>query len=108
MVQHLDLTLQPFAVIGEARRRHHAVIGDRRARIVQLQQQAGRRDGAVFGAHRFGERLEHLLVVFVILVLAVRDDAGGRGHGKKRLRHGDALQRDLDVLYVALQRRFAV
>ena len=31
----------PFAVLVEARRRHHAVIGHGGARVVELQQEAG-------------------------------------------------------------------
>ena len=91
------------AVVGEARRRHHAVVGDGAARVVELQQEAGIDDHLVFGAHRLGDRGLQLLVALVVFVLAVGDHARRRRHRQERLFDLHALQRGLEVVDVALQ-----
>ena len=40
VVEHLHVHRDPFPVVVEASRRHHAVVGHRRARIVELQEKA--------------------------------------------------------------------
>ena len=82
---HLDMRRDPVAVVGEARRRHHAVVGDGGARVVELHQEAGIDDHAVFGAHRLGDRLQAVVLARVVLVLAVGDDARGRRDREERL-----------------------
>ena len=85
LVEHLDLERQPFAVVGKASRRHHAVIGHGGARIVELQHEAGVDDHAIFGAHRRADRPDQLLIALVVFVLAVGNDAGRRRHRQERL-----------------------
>ena len=107
LVEHLDLQPQPFAVIGKAPRRHHAVIGDGGTRIVELQHEAGIDDHAIFGAHRGADGADQFFFALVIFVLAVGDDAGRRSNRKERLDHIDALQRGFEIVDVALQLRLA-
>ena len=85
VIEDLDLLRQPAAVVREARRRHHAVVGDGGARIVELHQKAGVDDHLVFGAHRVGDRRLQLVVALVIFVLAVGDDARRRGDRQEGL-----------------------
>jgi hypothetical protein len=79
VVDRLDVHRHPVAVVGEARRRHHPVVGDRETRVVELHIEAGVDDRAVFRAHRIGDRVEQLLVGLVVFVPAVGDHARGRG-----------------------------
>ena len=94
---------EPVAIVGEARRRHHAVVGDGGARVVELHQEAGVDDHLVFGAHRLGDRCRQFFVVLVILVLAVGDHARGRRHRQEGLLDLHAFERGLEVVDVALQ-----
>src|SRR6185503_8255469 len=103
VVENVDLPCQPFAVIGEARRRHHAVIGDGTARVVELEQETGIDDHLVFGAHRFRDRSLQLLVASVVLVLAVGNHARRRSDRQKTFFHLHVLERGLEVVDVALQ-----
>ncbi len=103
LVEHLDLEPQPFAVIVKAARRHHAVIGDGGAGIVELQHKTRVDDHAVFGAHRRADGADQLFFAFVVFVLAVGNDAGRRRHRQERLDHIDALERGFEIVDVALQ-----
>ena len=105
VVEHLDLQRQPFAVIRKARRRHHAVVGDRGARVVELQHKAGVDDHAILGAHRRADRPDQLLLALVIFVLAVRDDARRRRDRKERFLDLDVPQRGFEIVDIALELR---
>ncbi len=94
---------EPAAVVLETRRRHHAVIGDGVARIVELHQEAGIDDHLVFGAHRVGDCRLHVVFALVVLVLAVGDDARRRRHRQEGLFDLAVLERGLEVVDVALQ-----
>ena len=106
-VEHLHVHRHPSAVIGQACRRHHAVVADGCARIVELQQEAGLDDHPVFGAHGLADGDQALLIAVVKLVLAVGNDAGGRRHGQERLFDLHVSQRSFEVVDVALQSRLA-
>ncbi len=103
LVEHLDLQPQPFAVILKAARRHHAVVGDGGARVVELQHEAGVDDHAVFGAHRGADGADQVLFGLVVFVLAVGYDARGRRHRQERLDYIDAFQRRFEIVDIALQ-----
>ncbi len=64
---------------------------------------AGIDDHAIFGLHRRADRADQFLVALVVFVLAVRNDAGRRGDGKKSLRDVDSFERRLEIIDVALQ-----
>ncbi len=96
---------EPFAVIGKTRRRHHAVIGDGGARVVELQDKAGIDDHVVFGAHRRADGADQFFLALVVFVLAVRDDARRRGDRQERLLDFDVLERRFEIVDVALQLR---
>ena len=78
----------------------------RQKRIVDLQQDAGVDDRPVFLAHFHSQRVEILLVRFVILVLA---DAGRRGRRQKHMLVGNAGGRggSLHILNVGRGELFA-
>src|SRR4029077_18437776 len=102
-----DLEPQPFAVIVKTARRHHAVIGDGGARIDELQHETRIDNHAVFGAHRGADGADQVFFAFVVLVLAVGNDAGRRRHRQERLDHIDAFERGFEIVDVALQLRLA-
>ena len=95
---------EPPAEVVQARRRHHAVIGDRGARVVYLNQQAGFDDGPVLDPHGVRDRKHQLLVVPVVFVPAIRDDAGGRGDRKEAFGDVDACERGLEIVDIAPER----
>src|SRR5512145_707116 len=101
-VDRLDLALEPASIVGERGRRHHAVVRDRGARVVQLEQEAGVDDRTVFVAHGLGDRFEHLLVARVVLVLAVGNHARRCRDRQESLDDASALERRLEVRDVAL------
>ena len=103
VVDDVDLMREPAPVVLEGRRRHHAVIGDGVARVVELHQEAGVDDHLVFGAHRVGDRGLQFLFALVEFVLAVGDHARRRRHRQERLFHLHVLERGLEVVDVALQ-----
>ena len=103
IVEDLHLALEPAVVLLEGRGRDHTVVGDGGAGVVHLQQEAGVDDGAVFGAQRPGQGDQEVLLGLVVLVLAVRDGAGGRGDGHEGLGRAGGLAGRLQVVDVALK-----
>ena len=107
VVDRFHVHRHPVAVVGEARRRNHAVVGHRKARVVQLKAEPRVDDRAVFHAHRIGDRIEELAIGLVVLVHAVGDHARRRGDRKEALFRPGALERGLEVVDVALDGRLA-
>ena len=103
VVERFDEFGEPAPILLEGRRRNHAVIGRGRARIVDLQDEAGVDDRPVFGAHRRGDRGEPLLLALVVFILAVRQHARRRDHRHESLFHLHVLERGFEVGDVALQ-----
>src|SRR2546425_5077300 len=103
LVQHLDVQLDPAAILLKPRRRHHPVIRHGEARVVQLKEQAGVDDCFVLGAHRPRDRAQAFFVALVVLVFPVRNHARRRRHRKKALLHTGGRERGLEVRDVALQ-----
>jgi hypothetical protein len=103
MVDDLDLPPEPGAVLLQALGRHHPVVADRGAGIVELNQESGIDDRLVFGVHRLGDRLLQIIVAGVMFVLAIGDHARRRRHREKSLFHVDAAQGLLEVVDVLLQ-----
>ena len=97
----------PFAVVLEARRRHHAVVADGGARVVELEHEAGIDDHAILRAHRVGDRLNALLLGPVVFVLAVRDHARRRRNRQECLLDLHRFQCRLEIVDVALELRLA-
>ncbi len=98
---------EPAPVVREARRRHHAVVGDGVARVVELHQEAGIDDHLVFGAHGIGDRGLQFVFALVEFVLAIGDHARRRRHRQEGFFHLHVFQRRLEVVDVALQFRLA-
>jgi hypothetical protein len=105
VVDDVHLLRHPATIVIERCRRHHAVIGDGIARVVELHQEAGIDDHLVFGVHRRRDGRHNGVFAFIEFILAVRDDACRRRHRQERFFHLYALECSLEVVDVALQLR---
>ena len=107
VIQRLDMRFRPAAHVGDAQIRVQHVIG-RQMRIVDLQQEAGIHDGPVFVAHRFGNRVDILLVRFVVPVGIEILDAGRRNRRDEHLGRAHAVERRLEVVEIGAQLRLSL
>ena len=103
LIENLDVARHPFEIVLQRRRRHHAVERDRGARVVELHQQAVVDDLLVFVAHRGADCRQHVVIVLVVFVLAVRDDTCRCRHRQEAFRHLHLRQRRFEIVDVLLQ-----
>ena len=101
VVERFHVQAEPVAEVLHGGRRHHPVIGDRGARVVDLNQKAGIGDGPVFDPHRVGDGENQLFLALVVLVPAVGDDARRRRDRQEPFRDIDFGERRLEVPDVA-------
>ena len=102
-VQHVLIEADALPIILKRAGRHHAVIGDGGARVVELRDQAVVDDLLVFDMHRLADGFGQILVALVVFVLAVGNDRGRRRHRQETLDHLHRLQRRLEVVDVLLE-----
>ena len=103
MVDDLDHALEPGHVIPKALGRHHAVIGDGGAGVVELHHDASIGDGLVFRPDGLREGQRAVLVGLVEFVPAVGDHAGDRGDRQEGVGEVLPLEGGLEVVDVELQ-----
>ena len=75
MIDQINHFTQPFHVILEGGWRHHAIISNSSARIIELNDKTGISNHFIFGAHGFGDGGRAIIIALVIFILAIRDDA---------------------------------
>ena len=107
MVDDLDHALEPGHIVPKALGRHHAVIGDGGAGVVELHHNARVRDGLVFGADGLREGEGAVLVGLVEFVPAVGDHAGDGGDRQEGVGEVLTLEGGLEIVDVELQLRLA-
>ena len=104
VVQRLDMQvrLAPVLVVGLSLEHH--VPAQSQVRRIQLQQESGRDDGLVLGAHGIGQRVEVGLVIRVVLVRLKQRDNPRRRRIHERLGWPVAIDGRAKVCQVLLER----
>ena len=103
VVERFDEFGEPAAIFLESAGRNHAVERGGRARIVDLQDEAGVDDRPVFGTHRRRDCCEPLLLALVVFILAVRQHARRRDDRHEGFFHLHAFERGFEIVDVTPQ-----
>ena len=104
VVDRLDLAFGPGAAVGDAELRILDVVVDQMG-IVDLEQESGVDDGAVFHIHGIGDGVEEFLIRSVMLVQLVAGDVAGRDRRHEGLFGAGRIHRRPQIGEIAFQQR---